>query len=72
LILSFEQSDQKQRVDCDAKPRFTQVNFGSNPYLVQRVKTAIDIYKEILGPRSWYIPPVKYMEEIDLMNMLML
>ena len=63
LILSFENSDQKQRVDRDAKPRFTQVNLGSNPYLVQRVKAAIDIYKEILGPRSWYLPPVKYMEE---------
>jgi len=63
LILSFEQSDQQQRVDHDAKPRFTQVNLGQNPYLVERVKTTVEIYREILGPRSWYLPPVKYMEE---------
>ena len=66
LILSFEQSDQKEKIDHDAKPRFTQVNFGQNPYLVQRSKAAIDIYRELLGPRSWYLPPVKYMEEFRI------
>lgn len=63
MIQSFEQSDQKERVDHDAKPRFTQVNFGQNPYLVQRSRTAVDIYRELLGPRSWHLPPLKYMEE---------
>ena len=66
LILSFEQSDQKEKIDYDAKPRFTQVNFGQNPYLVQRSKATIDIYRELLGPRSWYLPPVKYMEEFRI------
>ena len=42
------------------------MNLGQNPYLVQRAKSAIDIYRELLGPRSWYLPPVKYMEEFRI------
>ncbi len=71
LISTFEDcvgSGYSERIDNNGTPRFTQVNLNQVymdvvPFLVQRVKVAIDIYKDVVGSRADYLPKPKQMEE---------
>ena len=76
LISTFEDcvgSGYSERIDNNGTPRFTQVNLNQVymdvvPFLVQRVKVAIDIYKDVVGSRADYPSARRYLAFLFYLN----